>query len=170
MPRAVLDEQWLHSIGYAIVNGEVQHSTPVAVRMRIVPPTPHDREEQEQRALIRWVETIALSREPRLAWLYHVPNGGKRGKAAAGRLKAMGTRAGVPDLHLPVASRGYHGTWLELKAPGKHPSPVQQHWLKGLAAQGQHVGVYTTWLTAAQHLCWYLERDDLATGLQPEGL
>jgi hypothetical protein len=161
MPR-VLDEQWLHSIGYAIVNGEVQRDTPVAVRMRIVPPPPHDLEEQEQRALLRWVETVAIPQEPRLAWLYHVPNGGKRGKAAAGRLKAMGARAGVPDLHLPVASRGYHGTWLELKAPGKYPSPAQQHWLKGLAAEGHHVGVYTTWVAAAQHLCWYLERDDLA--------
>ena len=43
---------------------------------------------------------------------FHVPNGGKRGKAEAGRLKAMGTLAGIPDLIVLVAGK-CHG--LELK-------------------------------------------------------
>jgi hypothetical protein len=126
---------------------------------------PHGYEEQEQRALLLWADTLAVAQEPRLAWLYHTPNGGKRSKATAGRLKAMGVKAGVPDLHLPVPSRGYHGLWLEMKASGQHPTPAQVHWLESLATQGHCCGVYTTWHKAAEHLCWYLEREDLASAI-----
>jgi hypothetical protein len=126
----------------------------------------HDYEEQEQRALLRWADALAASQEPRLAWLYHIPNGGARSKATAGRLKAMGVKAGVPDLHLPVPSRGYHGTWLEMKAPGQRPTLHQWHWLEDLRTRGYHTGIYTTWHAAAAHLCWYLERDDLAQRLE----
>lgn len=162
----MLDEKWLNSIGYYVSDGAVQTGTPIAVRARMVPRPRQDYEEHEQKALLLWIDVVALPQEPRLQWLYHTPNGGLRSKGTAGRLKAMGTRAGVPDLHLPVACRGYHGTYLELKAPGEQPSPAQQHWLAGLAAQGHHTGVYTTWIAAAQHLCWYLDRPDLAGVLE----
>ena len=38
---------------------------------------------------------------------FHVPNGGKRGKAEAGRLKGMGTLAGIPDLIIIANGRVY---------------------------------------------------------------
>lgn len=34
---------------------------------------------------------------PDISW-WHTPNGGKRSKAEAGRFKAMGVKAGIPDL------------------------------------------------------------------------
>ena len=43
---------------------------------------------------------------------FHVPNGGRRGKAEAGRLKGMGTLAGIPDLII-LANGCAHG--LEIK-------------------------------------------------------
>lgn len=49
--------------------------------------------------------------------IYHVPNGGKRKVTEAKRMKAQGTRAGVPDYVLPLPRDGYHGLYLELK-PG----------------------------------------------------
>jgi hypothetical protein len=161
----MLDEQWLHSIGYVIRDGIAQRAPASPTHAAPRPPA-HATEEDDHRALIAWVDLYAHAREPRLAWLYHIPNGGARSKSTAGRLKAMGTRAGVPDLHLAVACRGYHGMWLELKTPGQHPSPSQQHWLDGLASQGFHTGVYTNWLAAAQQLCWYVDRPDLAATLE----
>lgn len=44
-------------------------------------------------AIARWLEFSAFD----LEW-FHVPNGGKRSKAQAGIFKAMGVKAGVPDL------------------------------------------------------------------------
>ena len=38
---------------------------------------------------------------------FHVPNGGRRGKAEAGRLKGMGTLAGVPDLIVIADGRAF---------------------------------------------------------------
>lgn len=47
-------------------------------------------EEAEQRALAQWLDLH------RILWC-HVPNGGQRSKAVAGKLKAAGVKAGVPD-------------------------------------------------------------------------
>ena len=48
-------------------------------------------EEHEQRALALWLDWH------KILWC-HVPNGGERSKAVAGKLKAAGVKAGVPDV------------------------------------------------------------------------
>src|SRR5437870_1942292 len=64
----------------------------------------------EQSALIRWADDPMTRVEyPELVGLMHVPNGGKRTKAVAAKLKATGVRAGYPDLVLDVARGLYHG-------------------------------------------------------------
>ena len=62
-------------------------------------------ESVEQQCLFRWA-AFQSGRFPELALLYHVPNGGSRKKAEAGRFRAEGVKAGVPDLCLPVARGG----------------------------------------------------------------
>lgn len=62
-------------------------------------------EAQEQMTLFSWA-AMQSGKYPELNLLYHVPNGGSRHKAEAGRLRAEGVKAGVPDLCLPVA-RGH---------------------------------------------------------------
>lgn len=52
-----------------------------------------------------------------LALLHHIPNGGARSKATAGRLKAEGVKAGIPDICLPVPKNGYGALYIELKVP-----------------------------------------------------
>ena len=137
-------------------------------------PAPHDtgahshapqrstdgREDDEQIALFQWQRLIMIP-EPRLALLFHIPNGKGRTKAEAGLLKAMGTIPGVPDVCLPVASRGFHGSYLELKRRRGRTSAAQEGWLHALEAQGYCVGTYYGWVAAARHLCWYLDRMDL---------
>lgn len=53
--------------------------------------------------------------------LFHIPNGGKRTKIEASRLKAMGVLPGVPDLFLALPLGGYHGMFIEIKKPGQIP-------------------------------------------------
>lgn len=74
-------------------------------------------ESGHQEAIIEWC-AWNMQQYPELELLYHVPNGGKRDKATAAVLKRQGVKAGVPDLVLPVARCGYHGLYIELKAPG----------------------------------------------------
>ena len=69
--------------------------------------------------------------------LHHIPNGGMRSKAEAVRFKRIGVKAGVPDLCLPVARKGYHGLYIELKRQkGGKLSEDQKKWLDDLFAQG----------------------------------
>jgi hypothetical protein len=78
--------------------------------------------------------------DPRWGLLLAIPNGGMRSKAMAGKLKAEGVRAGVPDLFLPVSVGSYHGLWLEMKTrTGGRLSPEQVSWIAHLRLQGYRV-------------------------------
>jgi hypothetical protein len=121
-------------------------------------------ETSEQIALFDWIDRVT-PREPRLALAFHVPNGEYRTKGAAGRLKAMGVRAGVPDVLLPVASRGYIGLAIELKVPGGRATSDQLTWLGRLTAAGWYAAPYVGWTAAALAICWYLDRPAGEMGL-----
>ncbi len=112
-------------------------------------------EEAEQMYLFQW----SAAREtayPALASMYHVPNGGKRGKAEAGRFKAAGVRAGVPDVCLPYAAGGFIGLYVELKVGKNTASENQKAWLRRLDAQGHYVCICYAWEYAAEIIEMYL--------------
>lgn len=114
-------------------------------------------EEEEQIALICWAG-IAVATIPELALLYAIPNGGHRNKATAGRLKACGVKAGVPDLHLPVARGIYHSLYIELKRrKGGSVSPEQRRWIRSLAGQGHCACVCAGWDAARDAILNYLQ-------------
>ena len=114
-------------------------------------------EAQEQITLFRWAE-MQSGKYPELKLLYHVPNGGSRHKAEAGRLRAEGVKAGVPDLCLPVARGGCHGLYIELKRQrGGRTSDLQTGWLEALMEQGYQVAVCKGWEAAAKTIIQYLE-------------
>jgi hypothetical protein len=87
---------------------------------------------------------------------YHIPNGGKRSKMEAAIFKAMGVRAGVPDLFLPVASGNKHGLYIEMKADKGKPTENQLDWLDYLAHAGYEVAICYDWLHAADTTIKYL--------------
>ena len=47
--------------------------------------------------------------------IYAIPNGGQRNVIVASKLKAEGVLSGVPDLHIPIAQKVFHGLYVELK-------------------------------------------------------
>ncbi len=112
-------------------------------------------ESQEQQALFAWAE-YAKGLHPELDMLYHIPNGGKRDKLEAARLKLEGVKAGVPDLCLPVARGGYHGLYIELKAGRNTATPLQRQWITALEREGYAAAVCTGWERSAATLIDYL--------------
>ena len=60
-------------------------------------------EHAHQVALFDWAN-LHLGRMPELAAMYAIPNGGARSKATAGKLKAEGVKAGVPDIVPAIAN------------------------------------------------------------------
>ena len=113
-------------------------------------------EDDHQAALIKWANMQART-TPELGLLLHIPNGGKRNVREAGRLKAQGVRAGVPDLLLAVPRNGRHGLWIELKAPGRHSvSAAQKQWIEALNKQGYTACVCVGWIQARDTILEYL--------------
>lgn len=114
-------------------------------------------ESQEQQLLFEWA-ALSAGRWPELALMYHIPNGGSRSKSEAGRFRAEGVKAGVPDICLPVARGGYHGLYIELKrVKGGRVSPAQQGWIAALRDQGYCACVCKGWDDAAHIIKAYLE-------------
>lgn len=114
-------------------------------------------EHVEQALLMSWA-ALASGRQPALALLYAIPNGGHRHPAVAGKLKAEGVKSGVPDLCLPVACGGYHALYIEMKAgPTSRVTPNQKAWHAALREQGNAVRVCYSWEQAKDELSRYLE-------------
>ncbi len=65
-----------------------------------------------------------------------MPNGGRRSAATGRILKAEGVVAGVADLILFVAHRGYHALCIEMKTDKGRQRDTQKAWQHDVEAQG----------------------------------
>jgi hypothetical protein len=97
-------------------------------------------EATEQERVINWCRYNA-SEHPELKLIYHIPNGGSRNQLEAANLKRQGVKAGVPDLTLPVALKGYHGLYIEMKFGKNGTTEKQKWWLEQLEKQGYKTAV-----------------------------
>lgn len=68
-------------------------------------------EAELQRDMMRWVRSAVPEDQ---AIIYHTPNGGKRDRMEAALLKAMGVKAGVPDLTI-IGPAPLWIAWAEVK-------------------------------------------------------
>ena len=121
-------------------------------------------EHEEQKKVMAWVDEMT-PHFPELGLLFAVPNGGFRHKSVAIKMKAEGVRAGVSDLMLPVARRGFYGLFLEMKAIGGKSTPKQSDFLKAIFDQGYCPAVGVGAQNGIDILRWYLGMTDL----EPEG-
>jgi hypothetical protein len=119
-------------------------------------------EDDEQKDLFQWASVKANSGcMTRL--MFAVPNGGKRNPREGARMKLQGTKAGVPDIFLPVPRNGFHGLWIELKRPivkGEAKpvvSPEQKYWIEQLREQGYRAEVCYGWIEAKTLIEEYLK-------------
>lgn len=103
---------------------------------RVTPAVPT--EEAEQLELAMWLDVRGH------AWC-HVPNGELRHPRTAMRLRAMGVKAGVPDILVftpPPKYPASRGAALELKRRNvRRPTPHQAAWLAELGTLGWCVRV-----------------------------
>ena len=84
-------------------------------------------EHYEQREFVQWFRQTY-----RGVRIFAIPNGGARRMSEAGRLKAEGVSAGVPDLFVPAWA-----LWIEMKrAKGGVVSAEQKDWMEYLGNLG----------------------------------
>lgn len=116
-----------------------------------LPPKGEPTENEIQSAFFQWAR---LHHEAKRA--YAIPNGGKRSKSEAGRLKAEGVRAGVLDVHLPLARGGAHGLYIEFKSSKGRLSTEQSEEIDRLVADGFAVAVCRSSVSAVELTQAYL--------------
>lgn len=77
--------------------------------------------------------------DPYLYLFHAIPNGGTRDQITAGRLKAEGVKAGIPDTFLPMPKGRYKGFYIEFKTKANKPSEDQRIMMLMLDTQGYRV-------------------------------
>jgi hypothetical protein len=120
-------------------------------------------EDGHQMAVMQWAATARLQGHyPETRKLFAIPLGGKRHIVTAMRMKATGSKKGVPDLMLPVARHKFHGLFIELKLPEYRTranggrSDEQIHWGLDLQEEGYSVVVAYGWFEAVSAIVAYL--------------
>jgi hypothetical protein len=114
-------------------------------------------EAKHQSYVMKWAAQPSIRQKwPCLKLLHHIPNGGSRDKIEATNLKRQGVKAGVPDLHLPVARGQYHSLYIEMKTETGTTSAEQDWWLSELREQGNFATEAHGWESAVRVLEWYL--------------
>jgi hypothetical protein len=123
-----MSKRYMRAFG-ALYGGQAELSgLPPLSRKERVDSTPL--EYQEQMVAATWLTKNDIL-------FYHVPNGGYRKAQEASKFKAMGVKAGVPDLVIPIARKGHHGLYIELKrVSGGTLSDAQKFWMEKLREQG----------------------------------
>lgn len=116
-----------------------------------------DSEHSNQVALFMWASLPEQQQVyPMLKYMFAIPNGGKRDKITASKLKAEGVKPGVPDIMLPVPNSGYSGLFIEMKKPKGVVSAVQEPFHGVLRALGYRVRVCYGWAEAKDAIIRYM--------------
>lgn len=104
----------------------------------------------EQEAVVKFCE---IKRIP----IFAIPNGGGRSAKEAYFMKRSGLKAGVPDLCVPVAKKGFHGLYIEMKHGKNKPTDKQKAWIELLNKNGYLAEVCYGAKEAMKLLEWYFE-------------
>jgi hypothetical protein len=116
-------------------------------------------EEQIHRAVISHLNARSMPG----VFFFHCPNGGKRSKAEAGVFKALGVRAGMPDLILFYRAQIFG---LELKASIGRLRDSQKATLDAMQLAGARTSVAHTLDEALITLeCWGVLKRDLNSSI-----
>jgi hypothetical protein len=106
---------------------------------------------QEHITCVEWLELKGILH-------FHIPNGGYRNQREGAKFKRMGVKAGIPDLCIPIARKGFHGLYIELKrARHGRESERQKFWIAELKKQGYDVFIAKGASQLIKYVEYYLE-------------
>lgn len=73
-------------------------------------------EDTIQAAYFTWAQhPVNMANIPALEAIYAIPNAAKRTARNGAKMKATGTTAGMPDVHIPIANARYSSFYIEFK-------------------------------------------------------
>lgn len=93
----------------------VKKKKPKKKYVGVVVPSEHD----EQKNFFGRLE-FQMRDNPRFGLAYAIPNGTRTTMRVAKKMKAEGVKAGIPDIHYPVARNGFLSLYIEMKSRPYH--------------------------------------------------
>ena len=118
-----------------------------------------DVEHQLQVAEIAWTEMQGML-WPELTAIYAIVNQGDRGDMGQIRMTAEGLKRGMPDLHFPVARRGWNSLYVENKTPSGRVAKIQKERMTSLQGHGNLCYVIRAHRDFVTLFTWYLGHED----------
>jgi hypothetical protein len=98
-----------------------------------------------------WVRLMKLDK-----FIWHTANERKTSPQAGALLKRMGQKAGVSDITIARASKGFHGAFIEVKVGKNRPTELQLEFLDTMTKEGYFakvcIGVDETIYTIKEYL------------------
>lgn len=91
--------------------------------------------------------------------IFAIPNGGKRNAKEAYYMKLSGVTAGVPDLCVRKARRGYHALFIEMKYGNNKLTAEQKQTIAELNEDGYLARVCYSAEEAIKLIDWYFGGD-----------
>lgn len=120
-------------------------------------------EDQEGKALVDWWSMACGKYRACPDDLAHIPNGGDRHAVVGAKMKAQGTRRGMPDYLLTISSARHPVLWIELKRrKGGRLSDHQKIQIARLRARGHAVCVCHGWESAKEAIEQHLRQKEVA--------
>lgn len=117
---------------------------------RLANPIDKPSEYQIQRALIDWAWSRGLL-------LISIPNAGKRSYWQGQKEVAMGLWKGASDLLLAMPGQTYGGYFIEMKRPGRKPTPEQFEFGQLVYMQNYKWAWFDNWELARNSIIGYLD-------------
>lgn len=116
----------------------------------------HD-EQVEYFTALKYLE----GKHPELCYIFAVPNGGRRAKFEASRLKDEGVKRGVPDIIVPIPMGEFCGMAIEMKYGENRQSLEQKDYEMALIRFGWCFRVCYSGRSAIRDTAEYLRLPDL---------
>lgn len=110
---------------------------------------------KEDEILIAVMDWVRLKKLDNIIW--HCANERKCSPQQGAFLKRKGVKAGVSDIIIMRASRGFHGAFMELKTKSGRLSPSQAEFLETACDEGYCEKVCYSIEDAIDFINWYLK-------------
>ena len=127
-----------------------------------------DVEHQLQVAEIAWTDMQGMF-WPELTTIYAIVNQGNRGDLGHIRMTSEGLKSGMPDLHLPVAKRGWNSLYIENKTLTGRVNKNQLTRMGILQKHGNLCYVIRAHRDFVTLLTWYLGQTDHTSDVFSQG-
>ena len=93
-----------------------------------------------QKSFFEWVYHREV-RDERYRLIHHTPNSSQFTIGHGVKMKRIGLRSGIPDVFVPIASKGFHGLYIEFKSEKGKLNKNQRDVIKQLRKQGYRVEI-----------------------------